>query len=160
VFDDDLNQYAATMHFNGQSTVVPCRAVFAAVIVTASPAASMTVTWGDAGWRRPMTVTAGTLAPTSAARELGLYVSNSKSAFADENGVFRLKSSSRFRASMSRPRSGGIAADCVTLGGRRAMAIFSPGRRPVEEPRDKGLKTGALGLVSSVVMGVASTAPA
>jgi amino acid transporter len=40
------------------------------------------------------------------------------------------------------------------------MAIFSPGLRPVEEPRDKGLKTGALGLVSSVVMGVASTAPA
>src|SRR5271154_6440767 len=40
------------------------------------------------------------------------------------------------------------------------MAIFSPGRRAVEEARDKGLKTGALGLVSSVVMGVASTAPA
>ncbi len=40
------------------------------------------------------------------------------------------------------------------------MAIFSPGLRPVEEPRDKGLRTGALGLVSSVVMGVASTAPA
>jgi amino acid transporter len=40
------------------------------------------------------------------------------------------------------------------------MAIFSPGLRPVEEPRDKGLKPGALGLVSSVVMGVASTAPA
>src|ERR1700733_5956854 len=31
---------------------------------------------------------------------------------------------------------------------------------PVEEYRDKGLKGGALGLVSSVVMGVASTAPA
>jgi amino acid transporter len=30
----------------------------------------------------------------------------------------------------------------------------------VEDARDKGLKTGALGLVSSVVMGVASTAPA
>jgi amino acid transporter len=40
------------------------------------------------------------------------------------------------------------------------MAVFSPGLRPVEEPRQKGLKTGALGLVSSVVMGVASTAPA
>ncbi len=40
------------------------------------------------------------------------------------------------------------------------MAIFRPGLRPVQEPRDKGLKTGALGLVSSVVMGVASTAPA
>jgi len=40
------------------------------------------------------------------------------------------------------------------------LAIFSSGLRPVEEPRDKGLKTGALGLVSSVVMGVASTAPA
>jgi amino acid transporter len=40
------------------------------------------------------------------------------------------------------------------------MAIFSSGLRPVEEPRDKGLRTGALGLVSSTVMGVASTAPA
>jgi amino acid transporter len=40
------------------------------------------------------------------------------------------------------------------------MAISSPGLRPAEEPRDKGLKTSALGLVSSVVMGVASTAPA
>jgi amino acid transporter len=40
------------------------------------------------------------------------------------------------------------------------MAIFRPGLRPVDEPGDKGLKTGALGLVSSVVMGVASTAPA
>jgi amino acid transporter len=40
------------------------------------------------------------------------------------------------------------------------MAVFSPGLRPVEEPREKGLKTGALGLVSSTVMGVASTAPA
>jgi len=40
------------------------------------------------------------------------------------------------------------------------MAIFSPGLRPVEESRDKGLRTGALGLVSSVVMGVASVAPA
>jgi amino acid transporter len=40
------------------------------------------------------------------------------------------------------------------------MAVFSPGLQPVEEPREKGLKTGALGLVSSVVMGVASTAPA
>src|SRR6201996_4711695 len=29
-----------------------------------------------------------------------------------------------------------------------------------EQPGDKGLKTGALGLVSSTVMGVASTAPA
>ena len=40
------------------------------------------------------------------------------------------------------------------------MSIFSHGLQPVEEPRDKGLKTGALGLVSSVVIGVASTAPA
>src|SRR5215467_5709944 len=46
------------------------------------------------------------------------------------------------------------------LTGRRAMAIFSPGLRPVEEPRTKGLKTGALGLVSSVAIGMASTAPA
>jgi amino acid transporter len=40
------------------------------------------------------------------------------------------------------------------------MAIFSPGLRPVEEPGSKGLKTGALGLVSSVVIGTASVAPA
>ena len=40
------------------------------------------------------------------------------------------------------------------------MAIFSSGLRPVEDSREKGLKTGALGLASSVVMGVASTAPA
>src|SRR5499427_6667076 len=40
------------------------------------------------------------------------------------------------------------------------MAIFSSGLRPVEERRAKGLKPGALGLMSSVVMGVASTAPA
>ena len=39
------------------------------------------------------------------------------------------------------------------------MATLSPGLRG-KEPRDKGLKTGALGLVSSVVIGVASTAPA
>ena len=32
--------------------------------------------------------------------------------------------------------------------------------QPVEEYKDKGLKCGALGLVSSIVMGVASTAPA
>jgi amino acid transporter len=32
--------------------------------------------------------------------------------------------------------------------------------QPTEQSADKGLKTGALGLVSSVVMGVASTAPA
>jgi amino acid transporter len=42
----------------------------------------------------------------------------------------------------------------------RVMAVFNTGLRPVEGSRDKGLKTGALGLVSSVVMGVASTAPA
>jgi amino acid transporter len=40
------------------------------------------------------------------------------------------------------------------------MATLTPGIQPVEEPRDKGLKTGALGLVSSIVIGVASTAPA
>ncbi len=32
--------------------------------------------------------------------------------------------------------------------------------QPVEQPLDKGLKAGALGLISSVVIGVASTAPA
>jgi amino acid transporter len=41
-----------------------------------------------------------------------------------------------------------------------AVAIFTAGLRPADESRNKGLKTGALGLVSSVVMGVASTAPA
>ena len=40
------------------------------------------------------------------------------------------------------------------------MATATPEAQPVEESRDKGLKGGALGLVSSVVMGVASTAPA
>jgi amino acid transporter len=40
------------------------------------------------------------------------------------------------------------------------MATFAPGTQPVEASRNKGLKTGALGLVSSVVIGVASTAPA
>src|SRR5580704_4010165 len=40
------------------------------------------------------------------------------------------------------------------------MAIFTTGMQPVEESREKGLKTGALGLASSVVIGVASTAPA
>ena len=40
------------------------------------------------------------------------------------------------------------------------MATATPELQPVEESRDKGLKGGALGLVSSVVMGVASTAPA
>jgi amino acid transporter len=40
------------------------------------------------------------------------------------------------------------------------MATFTTGVQPAEKPRDKGLKTGALGLVSSVVIGVASTAPA
>jgi amino acid transporter len=40
------------------------------------------------------------------------------------------------------------------------MATTTTELQPVEEYRDKGLKSGALGLVSSVVMGVASTAPA
>src|SRR6201989_1072873 len=40
------------------------------------------------------------------------------------------------------------------------MAVFTPDPRAVEKSRDKGLKTGALGLVSSVVIGVVSTAPA
>ncbi len=40
------------------------------------------------------------------------------------------------------------------------MATTTSDLQPVEEYRDKGLKSGALGLVSSVVMGVASTAPA
>ena len=40
------------------------------------------------------------------------------------------------------------------------MDTFTSGTQPVERPRDKGLKTGALGLASSVVIGVASTAPA
>ena len=40
------------------------------------------------------------------------------------------------------------------------MGIFSPRLQAVKDSRDKGLKPAALGLVSSVVMGVASTAPA
>src|SRR5579863_5478566 len=40
------------------------------------------------------------------------------------------------------------------------MATTAPQIQPMEESQDKGLKSGALGLVSSVVMGVASTAPA
>jgi amino acid transporter len=42
------------------------------------------------------------------------------------------------------------------------MAITDVGARPVEEHEagGKGLKVGALGLVSSLVIGVASTAPA
>jgi hypothetical protein len=38
------------------------------------------------------------------------------------------------------------------------MATFPTGVQPAEESRDKGLRTGALGLVSSVVIGLASTA--
>jgi len=40
------------------------------------------------------------------------------------------------------------------------MAVTAEELQPIEESQDKGLKAGALGLVSSVVMGVASTAPA
>jgi amino acid transporter len=40
------------------------------------------------------------------------------------------------------------------------MTTVAPGIQPIEEPLDKGLKSGALGLISSIVMGVASTAPA
>ena len=40
------------------------------------------------------------------------------------------------------------------------MATTAGRTQPAEVSRDKGLKTGALGLVSSVVLGVASTAPA
>jgi len=40
------------------------------------------------------------------------------------------------------------------------MAVTMPELQPTEESKDKGLKGGALGLISSVVMGVASTAPA
>ena len=40
------------------------------------------------------------------------------------------------------------------------MTAAEPATRPTEEQMEKGLKTGALGLVSSIVMGVASTAPA
>jgi amino acid transporter len=40
------------------------------------------------------------------------------------------------------------------------MASTTSELQPVEEYKDKGLKGGALGLLSSIVMGVASTAPA
>ena len=40
------------------------------------------------------------------------------------------------------------------------MATAAPAVQPTEQPTDKGLKSGALGLMSSIVIGVASTAPA
>src|SRR5580704_9590742 len=40
------------------------------------------------------------------------------------------------------------------------MATTTSELQPVEEYKDKGLKGGALGLLSSIVIGVASTAPA
>src|ERR1700744_2402380 len=40
------------------------------------------------------------------------------------------------------------------------MATSTTGMQPVERARDKGLKRGALGLALSIVIGVASTAPA
>jgi amino acid transporter len=40
------------------------------------------------------------------------------------------------------------------------MATTAPELQPVEEYKDKGLKVGALGLLASITMGVASTAPA
>ena len=40
------------------------------------------------------------------------------------------------------------------------MAAATPDLRPTEDAVDKGLKSGALGLMSSIVIGVASTAPA
>ena len=45
------------------------------------------------------------------------------------------------------------------------IEVAAPGGRaipvtPSEEPTDKGLKTGALTLLSNIVIGVASTAPA
>src|ERR1700680_3592468 len=53
---------------------------------------------------------------------------------------------------------------CPTCSGScregHVMATATPELQPVEQSMDKGLKGGALGLVSSVVMGVASTAPA
>src|SRR5262245_31627717 len=60
---------------------------------------------------------------------------------------------------------GAISVRCspqgwVVFRGGGPMAVFASGVQPVEESRDKGLKTGALGLASSVVIGVASTAPA
>ena len=45
-------------------------------------------------------------------------------------------------------------------GGGAHGRTTTPELQPVEEYKDKGLKGGALGLVSSIVMGVASTAPA
>src|ERR1035438_1993153 len=40
------------------------------------------------------------------------------------------------------------------------MATVTSELQPTEEYKDKGLKGGALGLIASVTMGVASTAPA
>jgi len=42
----------------------------------------------------------------------------------------------------------------------RGSAVASIVVEPADQAPEKGLKTGALGLVSSVVIGVASTAPA
>jgi len=41
-----------------------------------------------------------------------------------------------------------------------SSSVTSPGPTPAEAPVDKGLKADALGLVSNIVIGVASTAPA
>ncbi|MGH3068991.1 MAG: hypothetical protein ACRDMI_10465, partial [Streptosporangiaceae bacterium] len=40
------------------------------------------------------------------------------------------------------------------------MATATPELQPKEESRDKGLKSGALGLISSTVIATASVAPA
>src|SRR5580704_7674176 len=48
----------------------------------------------------------------------------------------------------------------VPLPGGGAMATATPELQPQEEFRDKGLKTGALGLISSTVIATASVAPA
>ena len=40
------------------------------------------------------------------------------------------------------------------------MATAEQAVEPQEQPLEKGLKSGALGLISTVVIGVASTAPA
>src|ERR1700709_780326 len=51
-------------------------------------------------------------------------------------------------------------ADADTLEGAFLMTVATPADLKESEQESKGLKGGALGLVSSVVIGVASTAPA
>src|ERR1019366_5162717 len=66
----------------------------------------------------------------------------------------------------SRTSVGAAAHECparprrAVAGRGNPLATVTSELQPIEEYKDKGLKGGALGLMSSIVMGVASTAPA